>query len=151
MRRPLITVSAALAAAVLAAGCTAAPSNDAAEDFEGPEQEVAQVIDDLSEAAVDGDASAVCDTIFARELSDALGPEGANCEDAVEEQLGDVSDPEIEIQENGIAVEGSTATAKVVTPFGGDDVEQTISFVRDGEAWRITAVEPEGPAAQPSS
>lgn len=149
MRRPLIAVSTALAAALIAAGCTAARSNDAAEDFQGAEQDVAQVIDDLSSAAVDGDASAVCDTIFSQELSDALGPQGANCEDAVEEQLGDVSDPEIEVK--GITVEGSTATAEVVSPFGGDDVEQTISFARDGEAWRITSVEPEGPAPEPDS
>lgn len=142
VRRRLLTVPAALVAVVLAAGCTAAPSNDAAEDFSGPEQDVAEVIDELSAAAVDRDAQQICDTLFAAELADALGPEGADCEDAVEDQLADVTDAAIDVED--VTVTGDTATARVLTPFGEDDVEQTLRLVREGQTWRISGLEPAG-------
>lgn len=132
-----------IAAAVALGGCAAAPSNDAAADFQGVEREVAEVIDELSAAALDGDAKKICDTIFAPALKDRLGSDGVDCQDALEDQLADVADGEIDVEE--VTVDGDTATARVVSPYSGEDVEQTLSFERDGSAWRITGLEPPGP------
>lgn len=139
----MIALAALVAAALAVAGCTSAPTNDAAGDFQGAEREVAEVVDDLSAAALDGDAKEICDTIFAPDLKNRLGPDGVDCQDALEDQLTDVGDGEIEVQE--ITVDGTTATATVVSPYSGDDVEQTLSLERDGDAWRITGLEPPGP------
>ncbi|HEU4657215.1 MAG TPA: hypothetical protein VFR97_06800 [Capillimicrobium sp.] len=140
MRLRLLTVPAALAAAVLAAGCTSAPSNDAAGDYQGTEKEIAEVVDDLSAAAVDGDSKEICDTIFAPELADRLTQDGSDCQDALDDQLSDVTDGDIDV--TSIDVTGDRATAQVVSPFAGDDRQQTLSFVRDGNAWRISGLEP---------
>jgi hypothetical protein len=147
--RRLMTLPAVLAVATLAAGCTAAPTNEAAEDFQGTEREVAETIDDFAAAAADRNADEICTSLFATELKDALGAAGANCEDAVGDQLADLNDPEIEVED--ITVSGSTAEATVITPYSGEDVEQTLSLSRDGDAWRITGLEPPGPEPQPAS
>jgi hypothetical protein len=134
--RPL-AMPALIATALLAAGCTAAPTTTVADDFEGTQKQVAEVIDDFAAAAVDGDAQQICDTLFAADLKDALGPD---CEDAVDQQTDDISDGDIDVK--SIEVDGDTATATVVTPYGGDDVEQTMTFVREDNRWRISEVSP---------
>ena len=137
-----LAIPAVLAAALLA-GCAGQPVADNADDFEGEERAVAEVIDDLSSAGSDRDAAGICATILTEEVSAALKQGSSDCEDVLEDQLSDASDFELDVK--SISIDGDTATAEVEGPVNGEEVVQTLTFERQGEQWRLAALEiPQG-------
>jgi hypothetical protein len=138
VRLPAFVLPAALAATLLA-GCGATTSNNA-DDFQGDQKSIAQVVDDLEKAAKGGrpDTKEICNTIFAKAVADKLKQGNEDCQDAVKRQLKDASDFDVEVKK--ITVNGNAATASVVSTVNGDDATQTLSFVKDGNAWRIAGL-----------
>jgi hypothetical protein len=138
VRLPAFVLPAALAATLLA-GCGATTSNNA-DDFQGDQKSIAQVVDDLEKAAKGGrpDTKEICNTIFATAVADKLKQGNEDCQDAVKRQLKDASDFDVEVKK--ITVNGNAATASVVSTVNGDDATQTLSFVKDGNAWRIAGL-----------
>jgi predicted outer membrane protein len=126
-------------AATLLAGCGASTSNNA-DDFQGDQKAIAQVVDDLEGAAKGGrpDTKEICNTIFAKAVADKLTQGNDDCQDAVKRQLKDASDFDVAVKK--ITVSGTTATASVVSTVDGDDATQTLRFVKDGNAWRIAGL-----------
>jgi hypothetical protein len=138
VRLPAFVLPAALAATLLA-GCGASTTNNA-EDFQGDQKAVAQVIDDLEKASkgANPDTKEICNTIFAKAVADKLRQGSDDCQDAVKRQLKDVSDSDITVKR--IAVNGNTAVATVVSSVNGDDATQTLNLSRDGQTWRIASL-----------
>jgi ketosteroid isomerase-like protein len=133
--RLLPTSLAAVLAAALLAGCTGQPANDAADDYQGEEKAVAQVIDDLAAAGRNRDAKEICTSILAESVVEKLRQGKSDCQDALEDQLADASDFDLDVE--SIQVDGDTATAKVKSPVNGEDVVQTLTFKREGRGWRL--------------
>lgn len=79
----------ALAALALAAPACGGGDEGANEQrFDGEEQRVAAVVDDLQAASRKGDAARVCEVLFSNELADQVTEEtGTTCSARVEEQL----------------------------------------------------------------
>ncbi|HWT93246.1 MAG TPA: hypothetical protein VN238_09640 [Solirubrobacteraceae bacterium] len=131
MRR---TALALILAAATTAGCTS--SGDADPTFDGEQEAVANVVDDLAEAAADEDGRQVCREIFAAPLRDKLGN---GCQTAMEQAFDDADVTEMTVR--SVRVSGNTARAQVDS--GRDDEKRerkTFQFVREGRDWRISSL-----------
>jgi hypothetical protein len=119
------------------AGCApSGGSSNEADDFQGAEKEVAEVLDDLSTAARQGDEKEICSTLLARNLVRQLDRSRGRCVGAVEDQLEALNDADIDIR--AVTVTGTTATARLVSQFNGDDRESTVRLTRDAGRWRVS-------------
>lgn len=131
MRR---TALALILAAATTAGCTS--SGDADPTFDGEQEAVANVVDDLTDAAADEDGRRVCRQLFAASLRDKLGN---GCAAAIEQAFQDADVTEMTVE--SVRVSGDTARAQVDS--GRDDEKRerkTLQFVREGRDWRISSL-----------
>jgi hypothetical protein len=112
----------------LAAGC--GTDADSAGDFEGAEAQVAQAVEDLQEAAFEGEERRICRQLLSAELARRAG----DCNRAVAAAIDDADTAELEVED--VTIDGDRATARVTV---GRQEEQTETFalVREGGAWRF--------------
>ena len=134
MSRAHLCTTLAVAALALA-GC-GAQQDAQGEDFEGPQAEVAQVVEDLQSAAQQGDAEELCGRILARELVTRLAAGGSQCIDELQKAVGDVNDFELDVTR--ITISGTTARAEVT--HGEDERASAFELAREGDAWRVTSL-----------
>ena len=134
MPRAFLAVPLVLAA--LAAGCGASTSS--AGDFEGEEQRVADVVEQLQSAGETGDAAEICDEVLARQLRDEMQAAGANCEQELDKAIKDADDFELEVED--VTISGDSATAKVHGQDQGEERVRDFEFVREGNDWRATSL-----------
>jgi hypothetical protein len=135
MRRPPLAILAALLLlAAVAAGCGAAGSS--AGDFEGAEQEVAQVVEDLEEAATEDEPRRVCTQLLARELVQRLG---RNCLRVVQTAFDQADTYALSVDD--VRVTGNRARARVLTGRDEDpDEAETFELVREANGWRLLSL-----------
>ena len=136
MRTAVLASAAAVAA--LVAGCAGQQTSNNADDYSGEQKAVAQVIDDLAEAGMKGEAGDICNTLFTSELADALNQDNRNCRDAVSDQLEDASSFSLDVER--IEVSGDTATAVVRSDFDGTEEPRTLRFQKVNDTWRIAGL-----------
>jgi hypothetical protein len=118
--------------AALAAGC--GTTSGSSGDFDGPEQEVADVIEDLETAATEDEPRRVCTQLLAQTLTRQLG---AECSRTIERAF-DRADT-FALSAEDVAVNGTRARARVV--IGNDeDRTQTVELVRERSGWRIATL-----------
>jgi hypothetical protein len=134
MRRSLAAVPLVLAA--LAAGC--AGSSSSANDFEGEQKRVADVVEKLQSAGETGDAKEICDEVLARSLADQIKAAGSTCEQEMDKAIKDADDFDLEVEK--VSLDGNTATAEVKGRDRGADRVRTFEFERDGSNWRVTSL-----------
>ena len=127
--RAVLTASLALLLAT-ASGCGA--TGDDAAELSGEEARVAQVVEDLEEAAREGEERRICRQLLSADLARRAG----DCNRAVSEAL-DASDLSALAVEN-VDIQGPSATARVAS--GTEEKERvTMQFARVGRDWRIAA------------
>jgi hypothetical protein len=120
----------ALAAALMAAGCGGAQSD---------EEQVRETVTELGRATEAKDYQALCDRILAPSLVEELKEVGLPCEVALQQALGDVEEPRLEIGK--ITVDGERAQAEVRTSAEGQAPSQdVVQLVRVQDDWRISAL-----------
>jgi hypothetical protein len=132
MRRSLVAVP--LVLAVLAAGCAGGSSS--ANDFEGEQKRVADVVEKLQSAGETGDAKEICDEVLAKSLADQIKAAGSTCEEEMDKAIKDADDFDLEVE--SVTVTGNTATAKVKGRDRGADRVRTFKFEKEGPNWRAT-------------
>jgi hypothetical protein len=142
LRRKRIASLAALCAAFLVVGCGGddgdGGSNNA-DDYSGTEADVASVVDDLANAANDGDGSQICDEIFAPEFAEFVESEAdQTCASEIEDNIPE-GDYELEI--DTLEVDEETATVGVTDQDGNETVLHLETV--DGD-WRVTRFTPSG-------
>jgi hypothetical protein len=127
-----------LSASALAAGCGGDDDvNNNADDYDGTEGEVAQVVDDFANAGRDGEGDKICEEIFDEELTQNVEKEaGQRCPTEVEENL---PEDEYELEVDTLEVDGDTATVGVTDQ---DDNKSVLHIEKVDDAWRITRVTP---------
>ena len=96
---------------------------------ESDEEKITAVIQDVAR-----DAATICDHATDRILED-LGGSAEECRKQAEANPDD-SDEEIKTDID-VEVDGDKATAKFTD---NDDVDQTVTFVKDGDDWLVDAV-----------
>lgn len=128
-----------LAALVALPGCGAAASDTSVEDFEGEDRKVAQVVEDLQDAAQRGDAARLCSTVLSAELVERFEAAGGeSCRLAVEEAVQDADTFELRVED--VTVEGERATARVQAEAGDRDDTDTLQLVREQGRWKVSAL-----------
>jgi glutamate dehydrogenase/leucine dehydrogenase len=134
MRRVLVTVC---LLALALAGCGAAP-RDSAKDFKGDEQTVAKAVERLEKAARDDDPGFVCKQLLSTKLLAALSKQGTNCNTAVKEAFKDADSVDLTVDD--VAIQGTSATAKVKYRSLSKDKTATLLLDRVGTAWKISSL-----------
>jgi hypothetical protein len=130
----------ALCATALVVGCGGDDGDDVnnnADNYSGTEAEVAGVVDDLANAARDGDGSEVCDEIFTPEFAEFVENEAdQTCASEIEEN---VPEGEYELEIESLEVDDDTATAGVTDQ---DDNETVLHLERVDGDWQVTRFTP---------
>ena len=123
--------------ALSAAGCGQAASS--ADDFEGEEQCVAEVVEDLQDAGSRRDAGRICDELLAKTLIDEIKQASkTTCDDALEDRLADTD--AFELQVKRVAITGDRATATVSSEAGDQKRTDTLQLQRVDGAWKIATL-----------
>jgi hypothetical protein len=115
----------------LFAGCGAATNS--ADDFSGEEEKVAQVVEDLQDAAQDDAPRRVCQSLLASEVIQKIP--GGDCQKAVAKAFDDADNFDLTVDD--VRISGTRATARVKAGRDEDQVE-TITLVREGTVWKIS-------------
>ena len=132
--------AASLAAALAVAGCGAA-QDDSANDFTGERQAVAQTVEDLEKAGRKDDSQKICDDLLAASVVTRLKAQpGAkrDCATALEDSLEDADAFDMTVK--SVNVVGNRATAVVKSDAGDDDRTDTLSFVKEGNNWKLASI-----------
>jgi hypothetical protein len=132
MRRTVATVA---VLALLVSACGATQTTDQP-TFNDQQQQVADVVDNLADAGRRGDADRICKEILAKRLVDELKSAGGDCVTEMDRAIKDASDYDLQVR--SIKITGNTATAQVRQ--GDDGKTATFSFVKEGGAWRASAL-----------
>jgi actin-like ATPase involved in cell morphogenesis len=132
---------AALVAAVALAGCSSQSNSKAADDYSGAQKDVVTVVDDLVNNATKKDGKEICTTVFAKDLAAELQQGAKDCADAVNDQLDDASNWDLDVVKNGVTVSGDTATVKTTSDFDGKTTNRTLTLAKQDNDWRITGIE----------
>ncbi len=123
-------LAAAAVAALALAGCGGGPS---------AQEQVRETLDEFGRATAAKDYQALCDRIFAPQLTDKLSQVGLPCEVAMQESFRDVQEPRLTIGK--ITVTDGTAKAEVRTSASGQEPSQdTVELTRVKDEWRISSL-----------
>jgi hypothetical protein len=126
------------AGAVLATGCGATTSSDEEDPpiLRGEQRLVAQAIEDLQDAATEGDEERICRELLAEDLAERLGGTGQECEPTVRDALENTDTTDLTVR--AVTVRGTTATARVEAERGDADRVTSVGLVKEGARWRIS-------------
>jgi outer membrane lipoprotein SlyB len=124
--------------AVALAGCTTqSSSNDSSGKFRGDQRLVANTVEDFESAASKGDQDQICRDLLAKALVDQFAQHGGTCEKAVDGALKDTDSFGLTVE--SVTINGQEATARVKADRGKKDVQRTLTLVKQGPGWRISA------------
>ena len=131
----------ALLGALLVGGCTTQSSNDdSTGKFRGDQRLVANTVEDFESAASKGDQDKVCRDLLAKALVAQYAERGGTCEKAVDAALKDTDSFDLTVER--VTISGQQATAAVKADRGKKDINQSLTLVKQGAGWRISAFAP---------
>ena len=122
--------------AVLALGLSACGGTESSKPSGTPQEQITQVVDNLSTAGQRRDADRICKEILAKRLVDELKTAGGDCVTEMDRAIKDATDFDLTISQ--IKVTGNTATARVRQ--GEDGKTAVFSFVKEGDTWKASAL-----------
>ena len=117
------------------AGCGSEPSS--AGKFQGEQQAVAEVVEDIQRAAERGEAAKLCRDLIARALREKIASGGINCDKEMEKAVEDADAFELEVQK--VTVSGTTAQVTVRGEAGDNDATRTFGMVKEDGLWRAAS------------
>jgi hypothetical protein len=107
--------------------------------FKGEQHEVAQTVSNLQADATAGEQKKLCANDIAASVVTKLGGT-KGCETAIKAQVAEIDNLEVSIQSISLAPGGATATASVKSTVAGKARPGTISLVKEGKLWKVSAV-----------
>jgi hypothetical protein len=123
--------------AVAVAGCGNTPRNSD-KSFKGEQQKVAATVEGLESAARDDKPGKVCTSLLSGALLATLKKQGTTCTTAVKDAIADADSFDLTV--DGVSIQGTKATAKVISGKGSDEKTDTLELVKDGAAWKIASL-----------
>jgi hypothetical protein len=124
--------------AVAAAGCsTQTSSNDSSGKFRGEQRLVANTVEDFESAASKGDQDQICRELLAKPLIATYARRGGTCEKVVDGVLRDTDSFGLTVE--SVRIADAQATARVKADRGKNDIIQSLTLVKEGPGWRISA------------
>jgi hypothetical protein len=137
MPRPRPAALVLLALAALLTACTpSSGSGNSASDFRGEQRAVATTVEDLEEAASDGDENRICRDLLAPGLARQLSAHGG-CAAAVDNAIKNADTFSMDVE--SVRIAGNRATVRVKFDTGDRDRTGAIGLtrVRPSAGWRI--------------
>ena len=124
--------------AVAVTGCAAqTTSNDSSGKFRGEQRLVANTVEDFESAASKGDQDQICRELLAKPLAAQYARHGGTCEKAVDAALRDTDSFGLTVE--SVRIADAQATARVKADRGKKDVIRSLTLVKEGPGWRISA------------
>jgi copper chaperone CopZ len=143
MRRAF-AATATLIAIPLLSGCAGGSQDtDSAKDFTGPQQEIAQTVEDLQDATSQKNGAKICSSLITAELQQSIAAQDrkAGCSSAVDDAIKE-SDP-VDLVVTKVEVNGDRATATVEAETGDKTVStETYGFQKQAGRWKISSTPP---------
>jgi copper chaperone CopZ len=139
--RATITLKRMLAlpcAALLAFGFSACAKSVSTSGLKGEAKSAAETIKNLQSDVTAGDQKKVCQNDLAKALVTKLSATSGGCEKAVEDQLTEIDSFEVTVE--AVQVSAGTATARVKSIYSGKNRLRTLSLVKEGAKWKISAL-----------
>jgi hypothetical protein len=116
-------------------GCGSSVSTSS---FKGAQHEVAQTAANLQADATAGEPKKICANDLAAPVLARLGGQ-KGCEKAIKDQLAETDSLELSVQSIQIDAAGTTATAHVKSTYAGNRRAGTITLVKEGGSWKVSA------------
>jgi putative lumazine-binding protein len=128
-----------LGAGVLTLSACGQTEKNSAGDFKGDQKAVAQTIEDLQKASRKGDETKICTEILAPALVTKIKTaSNGTCEKVLKDALQDVDSYELQVKK--VAINGTSATATITSDTGKHTRTDTLTLVKDGNAWKIATL-----------
>lgn len=125
-------------AALLALGLSACAKSVSTSGLKGEAKSAAETIKNLQSDVTAGDQKKVCQNDLAKALVTKLSTTDGGCEKAVEHQLTEIDSFEVTVE--AVQVSAGTATARVKSIYSGKSRLRTLSLVKEGARWKISAL-----------
>ena len=129
--RPTVAILVASASLAISACGTASTAGT----FEGEEETVATVVEDLQREGERGEATKICDSILTEALQEKVKAGSESCASELDKALEDADAFDLEVQD--VSISGTTATAKVKGLDEDDGILRTLSLEKVDGDWRI--------------
>ena len=100
---------------------------------------MANTVEDFESAAAKGDQDQICRELLAKPLAAQYARHGGTCEKAVDAALRDTDSFGLTVE--SVRIADAQATARVKADRGKKDVLRTMTLVKEGPGWRISAFE----------
>ena len=127
--------------AVAVTGCAAqTTSNDSSGKFRGEQRLVANTVEDFESAASKGDQGKICRDLLAKALVAQYAERGGTCEKVVDGTLKDTDSFGLTVEQ--VSITGTQAAVRVKADRGKKDILQSMTLVKQGAGWRISAFSP---------
>ncbi len=123
--------------AVALAGC-GQQATDSAEDFQGSERAVADVVEDLQRAGERQEPERICEEILTQELVRELDGAGTTCQKEMSKAIEDADDFELQVRD--VTVTGQTARATVERREGEEQGTAIFEFRLVRGQWRASSL-----------
>jgi hypothetical protein len=119
------------------AGCGAQSQQSSTDRFDNPDQKaVAQKVEDLEKAGKTGKPEDICSDILAKSLVSELDAAGTSCQTEMQKAIDDANNFDLEVRK--VTIAGNEATAEVQQ--GDEGATETMTFTKEGDDWRATAL-----------
>ena len=137
-KAPIACACAALLAAALSA-CAKTVSTGA---FQGEQHEVAQAISNLQSDVTAGEERKICSNDLASEVVARLDAAPGGCTGAIKEQLLEIDSSDLSVESIQLSGTGAqrVVSARVRSTYGGKKRTSTVTLVKQGGKWKISAV-----------
>jgi hypothetical protein len=138
MAVPFKSIGSLACATLLALGASACATAVSTSGFNGEAKQVAQTIKNLQSDVTAGEQKKVCQNDLAASVVKRLSSASGGCQQAIKDQLTEIASFEVTI--DSIKVSGTTATAQVKSKYSGKMRASTLTLVKEGDKWKISAV-----------
>jgi hypothetical protein len=134
--------TALLCASLLAVGLSACAKTVSTSGLSGESKQVAETIKNLQTDATAGEQKKICESDLASTVVARLSAAKGGCQQAIKNQLAEVDSFEVTIDsvQLGGTSAARTATAHVKSVYYGKKRASTLSLVKQGGKWKISAL-----------
>jgi hypothetical protein len=109
--------------------------------FQGEQREVAKAISNLQSHVTAAEAQKICSDDLASEVVKGLDAKGG-CKSRIKEQLAEIDSADLSVVSIQLSGAGAqrAASATVRSVYGGKTRSSTVSLLKQGGKWKISAV-----------
>jgi hypothetical protein len=127
-------------AILVALGLSACAKTVSTSGLSGEAKDAAETIKDLQSDVTAGDQKKVCNNDLAKALVTKLSSASGGCQQALKEQLAEIDSLELNIDTVQVTSPAHAATATVTSVYAGKKRKSTLSLVKEGNKWKISAL-----------